>query len=174
VARRLADTSRASSLNPAVRDAALSVADNKLSADVAESLAAAGVGGSMEAQQALAIYAAAGAPGTGRVRAAFGGFDIGRSAANQARLLELDALSLGGSKGDAALLTLWLAVDAGEAGPVPADRARIIRAMRRAGFNEDARTYALEGLLALQPPPPPPPPPPKAKPKPVKKPRRGN
>ena len=174
VARRIADTSRASSLNPAVRDAALSLADNKLSADLAERLAAAGAGGSMEAQQALGIYAAAGAPGTGRVRAAFAGFDIGRSAASQARLLELDALSVGGSKGDAALLALWLAADAGEAGPVPADRARIIRALRRAGFDQDARNYALEGLLALTPPPPPPPPPPKAKPKPVKKPRRGN
>jgi hypothetical protein len=174
VARRLADTSRASSLNPAVRDAALSLSDNHLDLNLAERLAAAGAGGSMEAQQALALYAAAGAPGTARVRAAFAAFDIGRSAASQARLLELDAVSVGGSKGDTALLALWLAADVGEAGPVPADRARIVRAMRRAGFDQDARAYALEGLLALQPPPPPPPPPPKAKPKPVKKLRRGN
>ena len=162
IAKRQADMNRASSLNPAVRDAALSVADSRLSPDLAERLAAAGASGSMEAQQALALYAAAGAPGNSRVRSAFAGFDIGQGRANQARMLELDAVSTRGAKGDAALLALWLMMDAGEAGPVPADRARITRALNVAGFAEDSRRYALEGLLALQPPPPPPAPPPKA------------
>jgi hypothetical protein len=179
LAKRQADINQASTLDPAVRDAAVSVADNKLSADMAERLAAAGVAGSVEAQQALALYAAAGAPGAGRVRAAFAGFDIGPARASQARMLELDAVSSGGAKGDAALLALWLMADAGEAGPAPADRARIVRALNRAGFADDARRYALEGLLRLQPPPPvaAPPPPPKAAakkppPKPAKKPAR--
>jgi hypothetical protein len=163
IARRQADMNRASSLNPAVRDAALSVADDKLSPDLAERLAAAGASGAMEAQQALALYAAAGAPGTGRVRSAFASFDIGQAKANQARMLELDAVSTRGAKGDAALIALWLMMDAGEAGPTPADRARIARALNVAGFAADSRRYALEGLLALQPPPPPPPPPPPAK-----------
>jgi len=165
IARREADMNQASSLNPAVRDAALSVADHRLSADLAERLAAAGASGSMEAQQALALYAAAGAPGTSRVRSAFAGFDIGPAKANQARMLELDAVSTRGAKGDVALLALWLMMDAGEAGPSPADRARITRALNVAGFAEDTRRYALEGLLLLQPPPPPPTPPPKAAPK---------
>ncbi|MBV8593977.1 MAG: hypothetical protein JOZ27_06750 [Caulobacteraceae bacterium] len=160
ITRRQADMNRASSLNPAVRDAALSVSDDKLSPELAERLAAAGASGSMEAQQALALYAAAGAPGGGRVRAAFAGFDIGPARANQARMLELDAVSTRGAKGDAALIALWLMMDAGQAGPTPADRARITRAMNLAGFAQDARRYALEGLLGLQAPPPAPPAPP--------------
>ena len=113
-------------------------------------LAAGGVAGSAEEQQGLALYAAAGAPGAGRVRAAFAGFDIGGARANQARMLELDAVSTRGAKGDAALLALWLMMDAGEAGPSVADRARIIRALDVAGFGQDARRYALEGLLYLK------------------------
>jgi hypothetical protein len=169
LAKREADIAGAASLNPAVRDAALSMADNKLTPELSERLAAAGAGGSMEAQQALALYAAAGALGSARARAAFATFDIGPARANQARMLELDSAAAGGTKGDVALLALWLASDAGEAGLAPADRARVVRALNRAGLGDDARGFALEGLLALQPPPPPPPPPP---PKPVKKPAK--
>jgi len=162
VARRQADLDQASSLNPAVRDAAVSLADNRLSPDLSERLAAEGASGQGVAQQTLALYAAAGAPGAGRVRAAFAGFDLGPAKASQARMLELDAVSVGGSKGDTALLALWLMADAGEAGPGVADRARIARALNRAGFAEDARRYALEGVLALGAPPVAVPPPPKA------------
>jgi hypothetical protein len=150
LARRQADLSQASSLNPVVRDAATSLADNKLTPDLAERLAAEGASGQGVAQQALALYAAAGAPGAPRVRAAFATFDLGPSRANQARMLELDGFSAGGAKGDAALMALWLMADAGEAGPAVADRARIVRALNRAGFGEDARRYALEGVLGLQ------------------------
>jgi hypothetical protein len=184
IARRQADLNQASSLNPAVRDAAVSLADNKLTPELAEQLAAQGNSGQAVAQQALALYAAAGAPGTGRVRAVFATFNLGAARANQARMLELDAVSTGGAKGDAALLALWLMTDAGEAGPAPADRARIVRGLNRAGFGEDSRRYALEGVLGLQPPAaapaaPPPPvvakPPPKPAKKPVKrKPRSGD
>jgi hypothetical protein len=162
------DISRASSLNPAVRDAALALADNKITSQMADELVGAGQAGSVEAQGAAALYAASGAPADSRVRAVFASFDIGKSTANQARLLEMDATATSGAKGDAALLALWLAADAGEAGPVTADRARIVRALNRAGFKDDARTYALEGVLALRPPPPPPPPPPPRK-KPVRR-----
>ncbi len=171
IARREADMSRAASLNPAVGAAAQSVAGGgPLDPQLAERLAAAGSSGSQEAQQALALYAAAGAPGSGAVRAVFATFDIGQARASQAKLLELDAVSAAGDKGDTALLALWAMIDAGEAGPAPADRARIVRAINRAGFSEDARRYALEGLLALQPPPPAPPAPPKAIKKPPAKP----
>jgi hypothetical protein len=150
LARRQADLSQASTLNPVVREAAQSLADGKPTADLAERLAGEGASGQAVAQQALALYAAAGAPGAGRVRAVFAGFDIGQARANQARMLELDAVSTAGSKGDTALLALWLMIDAGEAGPGIADRARIARALNRAGFAEDSRRYALEGILGLQ------------------------
>lgn len=179
LARRQADLDKASTLNPVVRDAAVSLADGKPTADLAERLAAEGASGQTVAQQALALYAAAGAPGAGRVRAAFARFDLGPARANQARMLELDAVSTAGAKGDAALLALWLMAEAGEAGPGVPDRARIARALNRAGFAEDSRRYALEGILALQAAPPAaaPPPPPKAAPKapppkPAKKPVR--
>ena len=158
------DVSRASSLNPAVRDAALALADGRLTPQIADELVGAGQAGSVEAQGAAALYAAAGAPADPRVRAVFASFDFGKSTANQARLLEMDATATSGARGDAALLALWLAADAGEAGPATADRARIVRALNRAGFKDDARIYALEGVLALRTPPPPPPPPPKKKP----------
>jgi hypothetical protein len=161
VAQPLNDVSKASALDSAARDAALALADGKTDARMADDLAGAGQGGSVEAQGALALYIAAGAPAGAKARGAFAGFDIGKSAANQARLLELDAP--GASKGDMLLLVLGLAADAGEAGPAVADRARMVRAMRRAGFEADARAYALEGMLGLQPPPPPPPPAPAAK-----------
>jgi hypothetical protein len=51
-------------------------------------------------------------------------------------------------------MALWLAIDAGAAGPGPVDRARIVSVLIRAGFAKDARAYALEGLLGLQTPPP--------------------
>jgi hypothetical protein len=184
VAKRKADLNRASSLNPVVREAAQSLADNRLTPELAERLAAEGNSGQAVAQQALALYAAAGAPGAERVRAVFASFNLGPAKANQARMLELDGVSAGGARGDAALLALWLMTDAGEAGPAPADRARIVRALNHAGFGEDARRYALEGMLGVQPPaaaaPPPPPPavnkpPPKPAKKPVRrKPRSGD
>jgi hypothetical protein len=166
VALPVNDVSRASGLDPAVRDAALALADDRTEPRIADALVSSGQAGGVEAMAGAALYAAAGAPADARVRAVYATFDIGRSTANQARLLEMDATATAGAKGDAALLALWLAADSGEAGPTVADRARIVRAMMRAGFRADARAYALEGMLALRTPPPPPPPPPK---KPVRK-----
>jgi hypothetical protein len=166
VAMPVNDVSRASGLDPAVRDAALALAAGKLDPRLADGLVSSGQAGGMEAMAGAALYAAAGAPADARVRAVYATFDVGKSTANQARLLEMDATATAGAKGDAALLALWLAADAGEAGPTVADRARIVRALMRAGFRDDARAYALEGMLALRTPPPPPPPPPK---KPVRK-----
>ena len=53
------------------------------------------------------------------------------------------------NRGDAALLSLWLAADAGTAGPPALERARIVRALRGFGFAQDARNVALEGLIGL-------------------------
>lgn len=169
IAKRQFNLDQETPTNPVVRDAALSVRDGKLTAELAERLAAEGASGQQVAQQALALYAAAGAPGAGRTRAVFAGFDIGPARANQARMLELEAVSTGGTKGDTALLALWLMADAGETGPGVVDRSRIVRALNRAGFGEDARRYALEGLVGLQPAPAAAPAPkPAAKPEPPK------
>jgi hypothetical protein len=170
-AAALDQVSGAAGLDPAVRDAAASLGDNRLTEAVSASLASAGAAGSTQAAAAAALYLAAGGPAAPNVRVALAGFDIGGAYANQARLLSLDAAAGGGAvrgvRGEAALMFLWLAGDSGLAGPSPADRARMVLALRRAGFAEAARAYALEGLLSLKPPAPPaaPPPPPRPRPR---------
>jgi len=52
--------------------------------------------------------------------------------------------------GETALVALWLTAEAGPAGLSPGERAQVVRALRRAGFERDARAFALEGLLALK------------------------
>jgi hypothetical protein len=51
--------------------------------------------------------------------------------------------------GETAMLALWSCVDAGPGGLAPAERARIVQALRLAGLDADARNFAVEGLLAL-------------------------
>jgi hypothetical protein len=66
------------------------------------------------------------------------------------RDIALDAAGIRKRMGETAMLALWNCADAGAAGPGPADRARIVRALREAGFERDARAFALEGLVALR------------------------
>jgi hypothetical protein len=66
------------------------------------------------------------------------------------RNLALDAAAGDGRAGEAALLALWTCAEAGPAGLAVADRARIVRALHRAGLDADARAFALEGLMALK------------------------
>ncbi|CAN7235509.1 hypothetical protein LJR164_000941 [Phenylobacterium sp. LjRoot164] len=100
-------------------------------------------------QNAAILLAALGAPMTPQARgefAKFAGAEAGK--ATVARGLALD---LGGEAklmGESALLALWISADAGDAGPATGDRARIIRALRLAGLEADARAFAVEGLLA--------------------------
>jgi hypothetical protein len=49
--------------------------------------------------------------------------------------------------GETAMLALWSCLDAGAAGPPPGQRARIVRALKAAGLTQDARNFALEGLV---------------------------
>jgi hypothetical protein len=65
-------------------------------------------------------------------------------------LIVLDDAAAAGRQGEAALLALSIAADAGLAGPGPVDRARLVRALLKAGLEADARAFAVEGLLALQ------------------------
>jgi hypothetical protein len=101
------------------------------------------------AQPAALILAALGAPMGPDARAEFAAFDVGKNAASPARLTALDRAAEAGLKGETALLALSIAQDAGSAGPAPADRARIIQALRRVGLEAAARDFAIEGLLAL-------------------------
>ena len=101
------------------------------------------------AQPAALILAAFGGAMGPEARAEFAGFATPRGAALPARLTALDAAAEAGLKGEAALLALSVA-DVGAAGPAPADRARIVQALRRAGLETDARAFAVEGLLLLQ------------------------
>lgn len=66
------------------------------------------------------------------------------------RLLALDQAADGRLAGEAALLSLWIAADAGTAGLALGDRVRIVRALSRAGLADEARAFALEGLAGLK------------------------
>ena len=98
-------------------------------------------------QAAAVLFLALGDPLGPDARAEVAGFDVPRGTASPARLALLDAAK---SRGEAALLALSLAADAGPAGPVAADRARIVAALRRVGLDADARALATEGLLAIR------------------------
>lgn len=101
------------------------------------------------AQSAAVILAALGGPMSPQARAEFAGLDVGKSLAAPARLAALDRAAEAQLKGETALLALSICQDAGAAGPAPADRARIIQALRRAGLTQAARDFAVEGLMAL-------------------------
>jgi hypothetical protein len=49
--------------------------------------------------------------------------------------------------GETAMLALWSCAEAGAAGPSAGERARIVRALKGAGLETDARNFVLEGLL---------------------------
>jgi len=98
-------------------------------------------------QAAAVLFLALGDPLGPDARAEVAGFDVARGTASPARLALLEAAR---SKGEAAILALSLAADAGPAGPAVADRARIVAALRRAGLAADARALAVEGLLAVK------------------------
>jgi hypothetical protein len=66
------------------------------------------------------------------------------------RNLALEAAGSERRGGETALLALWTCAEAGPAGPMVGDRARIVRALRRAGLDADARAFALEGLSSLK------------------------
>jgi hypothetical protein len=66
------------------------------------------------------------------------------------RNLALDLATQDKLMGETAMLALWTCAEAGPAGPVLGDRARIVRALRAVGLETDARAFAVEGLLALK------------------------
>jgi hypothetical protein len=136
----------------ALLDATLAVAEGKKDGAILDDLVERGVQGGAKspAQPAALILAALGGVVGPEARAPFATFDPGKSAAPAGRLIVLDEAAAAGRQGEAAMLALSIAADAGPAGPGPVDRARLVRALVKAGLEADARAFAVEGLLALQ------------------------
>lgn len=100
-------------------------------------------------QNAAILLSALGGAMTPHARgefAKFAGAEPGK--ATVAKGLALDLAGAARLQGETAMLALWMSVDAGVAGPPVGDRARIIRALKAAGLEDDARAFAVEGLLA--------------------------
>ncbi|MFC3068972.1 hypothetical protein [Phenylobacterium soli] len=84
------------------------------------------------------------------LRARMAGLTLPEGKAPAGRNLALEAAAAERRTGETALLALWTCAQAGSSELAPADRARIVRALRRAGLEADARAFALEGLLGLK------------------------
>jgi hypothetical protein len=144
----------ASATDLAILDAAIAVAADKPDPQALDRLAERGMSADSEAkvraQAAAAIYAPfAGAVGP-NARAELSGFDLGAGEGASGAMLALDLAADARAKGDVAMLSLRLAQAGGAAGPAPAARARLERALARAGLVADAKAFALEGLIGLQ------------------------
>lgn len=96
---------------------------------------------------ALIVAAYAGAPGPD-LRGRLAGLSVAEGRAPAGRNLALAAAAQEKLVGETAMLALWTSADAGQPGPAPGDRARIVQALRQAGLDADARNFAVEGLLA--------------------------
>ncbi|WP_297697166.1 hypothetical protein [Phenylobacterium sp.] len=84
------------------------------------------------------------------LRARVAALNVPQGRASAARLMILADAAADQRLGETALVALWLTAEAGPAGLSPGERAQVVRALRRAGFERDARAFALEGLLALK------------------------
>lgn len=135
----------------AVLDAALAVAAGRPDGQTLDRLVERGATGEARAraQTAAVLLAAAGSPLGAVARGELAGFTSVEAKAPTARVLALDLAGHDKAMGEAALLALWTAAEAGPSGLAAGDRARIVRALRAAGLEADARNFALEGLLAL-------------------------
>ncbi len=101
--------------------------------------------------QAAAVLLAALAndlPGADRARLAAMPIPEGKAPAG--RNLALEAAADTRRVGEAALLALWTAAEAGVGGPAVGDRARIVRTLIRVGLANEARLFVLEGLAGLK------------------------
>lgn len=101
-----------------------------------------------KAQNAALLIAALGAPVSAEARGEMAQFTGADAKASASRAFALDIAAEQKLPGETALLALWISADAGAAGPPTGDRVRIIRALRAAGLEADARAYAVEGLAA--------------------------
>lgn len=141
----------ASGADLAILDALITAASGKTDNQVLGALVARGASGGARspAQAAALLLASLGGALDADARGQVYNFDAGKSAAQPARLQLLDDAGAAQRKGEAGLLALSIAADAGAAGPAPIDRARIAGALHRAGLDADARAIVIEGLLGL-------------------------
>jgi hypothetical protein len=101
--------------------------------------------------QAAALYVAAYAGASGPdLRGRLAQIALPEGRAPVGRNLALEAAGREKLVGETAMLALWTCADAPPAGLAPAERGRIILALRQAGLDADARNFAVEGLLALK------------------------
>lgn len=135
----------------AILDALIGAASGKVDNQVLGNLVARGASGGARsaAQSASVLLASLGGAMDADARAQFANFDLGKPAASPARVLLLEDAAGARRKGEAGLLALSIALDAGATGPQPVDRARIAHALDRAGLAADARAIVVEGLLSL-------------------------
>jgi hypothetical protein len=135
----------------AILDALIAAASGKVDNQVLGNLVARGASGGPKspAQPAAVLLASLGGAFDPDARAQFANFDLGKPAASSARVILLEDASAAKRKGEAGLLALSIAQEAGAAGPLPVDRARIAHALNRAGLTADARAIVVEGLLSL-------------------------
>jgi len=144
----------ATPLDLALLDAMLAVAEARPDGPTLDRLVERGGQGEAKvrarAQGGAMLLAAAGAPLSAQARADLAGFTAGEAKAPPARALALDLAADQKLMGETALVALWICADAGVGGPALGDRARIVRALRAAGLEADARAFAVEGLLALR------------------------
>jgi hypothetical protein len=101
-------------------------------------------------QAAAVLLAALANDLPGPDRAKISAFGVPEGKAPAGRNLALEAAADSRRVGEAALLALWTASEAGVAGPVVGDRARIVRTLIRAGLADEARLFVLEGLAGLK------------------------
>jgi len=138
----------------AILDATLAAAHGKPDSATLDRLVELGQQGEGLARQRIQIAAAfdfaLGTPMGPDARAAFAGLSLAPGKVSVTRQLTLDAAADAGLKGETALIALWVAADAGAGGPSPAERVRVIRALRRAGLGPYAQAFAVEGLVQLQ------------------------
>ncbi len=132
----------------AILDALIAAGSGKVDNQVLGNLVSRGATGK-PAQAAATLLSSLGGTMDADTRTQFATFDLGRPAASAARVQVLEDAASAKRKGEAVLLALSLALDAGVAGPAPVDRARIAHALNRAGLSVDARAVVVEGLLGL-------------------------
>jgi len=103
--------------------------------------------GHASAPAAVIVAAYAGAE-TPPLRAALAALEVSEGRSAVGRNLAMEDAARAKLAGETAMLALWSCAEAGQGGLAAGERARIVRALRLAGLDRDARNFALEGLLA--------------------------
>jgi hypothetical protein len=142
----------ASAADLALLDAVIAAAGGAVDTPTLDRLAERGAkdGPRSPAQPALVLLMSLGGALSPDARAEVASFDPPRGAASPARLALLRSAVQGRARGEAALLILAIALDAGPAGPAAADRAPIIAGLHDLGLAADAQAFAVEGLVGLK------------------------